>query len=174
MGFAIYSFSLIAMTACVLSIILRILRGRRNNIVFYTESFWLINIMGILFSVLLSVFYYRNDNESTIFFTVMTALFSLSNIAFYNGIVVFEEDSFFVRSLLGYKKYYSYSDVTGFMLKSRRYRHKTETKAIFYAGNKKFSVYTSSYNYPIFFEKLNSEHKKYNRGRNLPLLKTKP
>lgn len=172
MSFVIYSFSLMASVISIFSVILQILRRRKNNIVFHTQGFWFANIFGIYCSVMLSVFHYRNG-ENYIVFAFAMALVMILNLSFFNQVVVFDDGGFSVGNFLGFRRHYIYADITGFMYKTVRYRHSTETKTIFYTGDKKFSIETSAYNYHLFFDKVSTEYRKLNSGKKLPQFKNK-
>jgi hypothetical protein len=152
----------------------RFFRSRKDNIVFNKQYFWVANLGGILASVLLLAFYLQNEESKTlIIFAMMSILGLIGNFVWYNEIVVFEEDTFVVSNFLGRKKRYSYTAVTGFCVKSQKYKYSQETTTFIYVGDKRFSVLASSHNYTAFFAKLNCEYKKHNGGKKLPKIKSK-
>ena len=166
--------SCVTIITSLFCVIVRFFRSRKDNIVFNKQYFWVANLGGILASVLLLAFYLQNEEaETLIIFAMMSALGLIGNFVWYNEIVVFEEDTFVVSNFLGRKKRYSYTEVTGFCVKSQKYKYSQETTTFIYVGDKRFSVLASSHNYTVFFAKLNCEYKKHKGGKKLPKIKKK-
>lgn len=157
-------FYIIALLNCIIPIfciILRIMRHNKTNIVFIKQFFYFITIGGFVQSFLMIAFCYNNEElEYLILLAVISVLNIVCCIEWFNKIIIFDNDHFTVKNILGFKHTYNYSDIIGFNIKRRRYKYHTETITRFYLKNKKFSVMTTSYNYTPFFNKVAKEYKK--------------